>query len=85
MLQTHAPKILSVIVFILMLFRPSTNTICMRFRFDPLSKAFSNRCVFDENAQRISVDVRPKRIEIYGFSSFDQTRKSAVVFTVMAV
>ena len=57
----------------------------MRFLFDPLSRAFSNRCVFDENAQRISVDVRPKRIEMYGFSSFDQTRKSAVVFTVMAV
>ena len=28
------------------------NTICMRFRFDPLSKAFLNRCVFDENGQR---------------------------------
>ena len=42
----------------------------MRFRFDPLSRAFSNRCVFYENAQRISVDVRPKRIEMYGFSSF---------------
>ena len=24
----------------------------MRFRFDPLSKAFLNRCVFDENGQR---------------------------------
>ena len=36
----------------------------MRFRFDPLSRAFSNRCVFDENAQRISVDGRRKRIEM---------------------
>ena len=35
------------------------------FRFDPLSIAFSNRCVFDENTQRISVDGRPKRIEMY--------------------
>ena len=35
------------------------------FRFDPLSRAFSNRCVFDENTQRISVDGRPKRIEMY--------------------
>ena len=54
-------------------FRPfstvHTNTICMRFRFDPLSRAFSNRCVFDENAQRISVDGRPKRIEMYAFSN----------------
>ena len=32
-----------------------TDTICMRFRFDLLSRAFSNRCVFDENAQRIWV------------------------------
>ena len=38
------------------------------FRFDPLSRAFSNRCVCDENAQRISVDGRPKRIEMYAFS-----------------
>ena len=25
-----------------------TNRICVRFRFDPLSRAFSNRYVFDE-------------------------------------
>ena len=42
-----------------------TNTICMRFRFDPLSRAFSNRCVFDENAQRVRVDGRRKLIEIH--------------------
>ena len=34
--------------------------------FDPFSRAFSVRCVFDENAQR--VDRMPKRIEIYGLS-----------------
>ena len=35
-----------------------TNTIaiCTRFRFDPLSKPFPNRCVSYENAQRISMD-----------------------------
>ena len=47
----------------------------MRFRFDPLSRAFSNRCVFDENAQRISVDVRPKRIEMYGFRALIKPEK----------
>ena len=39
-------------------------------RFDPLSREFSNRRVFDENARRISVDGGPKRIEMYaGFSN----------------
>ena len=41
-----------------------TETIDMRSRFDPLSRAFSNRCVSDENVQRNSVDGRPKRIEM---------------------
>ena len=27
-----------------------TNTMCMHFGSDPLSRAFSNRCVFDETA-----------------------------------
>ena len=36
-----------------------------RFRFYPLSRAFSNRCVLDEQVQRISVDGRPKRIAMY--------------------
>ena len=36
-----------------------------RFRFDPLSRAFSNRCVLDEQVQHISVDGRPKLIEMY--------------------
>ena len=30
-----------------------------------VSQACSNRCVFDENAQRISADGRPKRVELY--------------------
>ena len=36
-----------------------------RFGFDPLSRGFSNRCVLDEQVQRISVDGRPKRIAMY--------------------
>ena len=40
----------------------------MRFHLDPLSRVFSNRCIFDENTQRIGVDRRPKRIEMYAFS-----------------
>ena len=38
----------------------------MRFRFHPLLTAFPNRRVFDESAQRISVDGRPKRISVAG-------------------
>ena len=45
-----------------------TNTICMRFRFDQLSRAFWNLCVVDENAQRISVNGRPMRIKMHAFS-----------------
>ena len=37
----------------------------MCFRCDLVSRKFSNRCVFDENARRI----RPKRIEMYAFSN----------------
>ena len=57
--------------FILMRFRQSTliRYVSMRFRFDPPSRAFSNRCVFDDNAQRISVDGKPKRIEVYAFQN----------------
>lgn len=39
----------------------------MRFRFYPLSAAFSDQRVFDENAQR-SMDERPNRIEMYAVS-----------------
>ena len=45
-----------------------TNTICMSFCFCPISRAFSNRWVFDENPQGISVDGRPTRSEMYAFS-----------------
>ena len=41
----------------------------MRIRFDQLSRAFSNRCVFDQKPQRISVDRKPKHIEMYAFSN----------------
>ena len=45
------------------------NTICMCFRFDPLLRPLANRCVFDENAQRVSVDGGPQRIGMDAFSS----------------
>ena len=48
-----------------------TITICMSFRFRPLSNAFLDRCVFDQNAQRSSVDGRLKRIQMYVFSNED--------------
>ena len=63
MIQKHVLAIVPVIVFILMHFRPfstvhtSTDTMCMSFHFDPLSK------------RSVSVDRRPKRIEMYAFSN----------------
>ena len=73
MLQTDAFAIFPFTVFILMRFQPSSTVhidmMYNRFRFDPLSRAFSNRWVFDENAQRISVDGRRKRAEMYAFSN----------------
>ena len=42
-----------------------TNTIWTRFGFDPLPRAFSNRCM---RFYCISLDRRPKRIEMYAFS-----------------
>ena len=64
-IQTQKALIFSSIVFILMRFRPFStrtgggstpaNTIRGRFRFYRLSRAFSNRCVLEENAQRVSV------------------------------
>ena len=47
-------------------------TIRIRFRFGPLSKEFSSRCLFHENAKRttcISVNRRGKRIEMYALSN----------------
>ena len=77
MLQTDVfaifEAIFPFIVFILMRFQPSSTVhidmMYNRFRFDPLSRTFSNRWVFDENAQRISVDGRRKRAEMYAFSN----------------
>ena len=75
MLQARAPVIYSIIFFTLMRFRPfltvHTNTICMRFSFDSLSKAFLNGYIFHENAQHISVEGRPERIQMYAFSNND--------------
>ena len=48
----------------------------MRFRFDSLSIALSNRRVFDVNAQRISMDGSPEHIEMYAFSN-----KNVLVWT----
>ena len=68
MLQTHAPVMFLVVIFILMHFRPfstiHTYKICMHFHFEPLSRVFSNLWVFNENTQGaiISVDRRIKRI-----------------------
>ena len=45
-----------------------THTICMRIRFV--------RCVFGENAQRISVEGTPKRIEMYAFSSENALKRT---------
>ena len=45
-----------------------THTICMRIRFD--------RCVFDENAQRISVEGTPKRIEMDAFSKENALKRT---------
>ena len=71
-----------VIIFILMRFRQSTliRYVSMRFRFDPPSRAFSNRCVFDENAQRVSVDGKPKRIEMHAFSKRKRSFLDRVLF-----
>ena len=68
MLQTHALTIFSLIVFILMSFRRSstvrTDTICMRFVLIHFQERFQIGA-FLMNTQRISVDGRPKRIEMY--------------------
>ena len=44
---------------------PTNGPLVCVSRCDLLLRAFSNRCIFDENAQRI----RPKRIEMYAFSN----------------
>ena len=55
--------------------------ISMRFRFDPLSRAFPNRCVFDENAQRISMDGRPKLSEMCALSNENREDPMSVTAT----
>ena len=55
MLQTQAPAIIFSHRFRFDAFSTDrTNTICMRIRFHPLSRAFSNQRVFSENAELIS-------------------------------
>ena len=69
MLQTDAFAIFPFTVFILMRFQPSSTVhidmMYNRFRFDPLSRAFSNRWVFDEYAQHVSVDGRRKNVCVF--------------------
>ena len=55
MLKTHAPAIFSVNDTFSTV---HTNKIRIRLRFDPLSRAFSNRCVFDQNPQRIGASAQ---------------------------
>ena len=61
MLQTRACDIFGHLFHLDAFSTVHTVMICMCF-----SRAFSDRCVFDENTQR--VDRMPKRIEIYGLS-----------------
>ena len=55
----------------------------MRFRFDPLSRAFSSRRVFDESAECISVDGRAKRIKMYAENALVWTSLVACVACVV--
>ena len=66
MLQTRACDIFGYLFHLDAFSTVHTVMICMCFRFDPFSRAFSNECIFDENAQR--VDRMSERIEIYGLS-----------------
>ena len=55
-----------VIIFILLRFRPSR---LIRYVCVFVLIHFQKRFQIDESAQRISVDVRPKRIEMYAISN----------------
>ena len=68
MLQTHMPAIFFITVFTLKRFQTVFDRL-LCFSFDPLLKEFSNRCVFDKNAQLISVNGSSKRIEMCAFLS----------------
>ena len=74
MLQTHPLAIFSAIIF----WTVHTDTICACFRFESLSRAFLNRCVFHENAKRISVQGTPKLVEREGCLKPMDRRKQAV-------
>ena len=70
MLQTHAPAIFCPFhfdAFSTIFDCPHLYYMYALLNFDPLSRAFSYRYVFDENAQCIIVDRRRKRIEMYAF------------------
>ena len=69
MLQPHVPAIFSVVVFILVRFRPSALTRQLWVYVLIQGNFQVDRCNFVENAQPISVDGRPKRIEMYVFSN----------------
>ena len=45
--------------------RPHKNDMYAFSFWSRLSRALSNRCVFDKNAERFSEDGKPKRIEMY--------------------
>lgn len=59
--------ICSVIIFILMRFRSCT------------LRAFSDRCVLDENVQCSSLDGRLERIQMYAFSGVDGAFKYRIM------
>ena len=64
MLQTYVPAI-----FLVILMRFRLPTLLRDVSVFARKRAFLSQCVFDENAQRISMDRRVKRIEIYAFSN----------------
>lgn len=59
-------------------FRPCTwnNTVSMRFRVNPLLRSFSDRCVLNENAQRVSVEGRPNIKTYRNVCVFKRNRSS---------
>ena len=50
----------------------------MRFR-SCTQRAFSDRCVFDENVQCSSLDGRLERIQMYAFSGVDGAFKDGIM------
>ena len=68
-LQTHAPVIFSVIIFFLTCFRLSRRIrhVCVLVLIHFQQRFQIDAFFFYENARRISVDGRPKRVEMYAF------------------